>query len=120
MSEADPNSVSIDRNILLPLGAPSQPLAPYPAAESISPSSTCCSLPPTELSLSSKGWRGSAGCALSLGVGHRRNVLWDLFCRGMSDLAVLEISIFGSSPTLNRAIHDSLLTCCVFPVPIVF
>lgn len=118
--QVDPIPVSIDRNLLFPPGALSLPLAPYPAVESISPRSTCCSLPDTGLSLSSKGERGSAGSTLVFGTGHLRSMLWDLFCKGMSDLAILEVSIFGFSPALHRAIHDSLLTCCVFPVPIVF
>lgn len=69
--------------------------APCPAAMSPSPGSECC-------------------------VGHLRSTLWDLFCKTVSDLAILEISIFGSSSELSRAIFGRPLTCCVFPVPIVF
>lgn len=103
----DPISVSVDRNLLFPQVAPSLPLAPCPAVVSISPGSKCCSLPDREPS----------PCHL---VGHLGSMLWDVFCQGMSDLVILEISIFGSSLALNRAIHDRLLPRCVFPVPIVF
>lgn len=68
---------------------------PCPAAMSPSPGSKCC-------------------------VGHLRSTLWDLFCKMMSDQAILEISIFGSSPELKRVVLGRLLSRCVFPVPIVF